>query len=60
MAISDEELPPDQRGLRSMQPGIYRIEIKHPHLKQPTTPLGCEIDPTFAVALRSCCDFDAL
>jgi hypothetical protein len=46
MAISDEELPPDQRGLRSMQPGIYRIEIKHPRLKQPASPLGCEIDPT--------------
>ena len=46
MAISDEELPPDQRDLRSMQPGIYRIEIKHPRLKPPTTPLGCEIDPT--------------
>jgi hypothetical protein len=46
MAISDEELPADQHGLRSMQPGIYRIEIEHPHLKQPSTPLGCEIDPT--------------
>jgi hypothetical protein len=27
-----------------MQPGVYRIEIKHANLKAPHKPLGREID----------------
>jgi hypothetical protein len=46
IAIEDESLPADQRALRSMQPGIYRVEIEHPSVKKPATSLGCEIDPT--------------
>jgi EF hand domain-containing protein len=44
IAIEDEALPADQRALRSMQPGIYRVHIEHASFKQPPT-LGCEIDP---------------
>jgi hypothetical protein len=45
IAIADEALPADQRALRSMQPGIYRVRIEHPSIKRPAAPLGCEIDP---------------
>lgn len=45
MAIPDEQLPADQRGLQSMQPGIYRVEISHPSLKQPAPSQGCEVNP---------------
>ena len=44
-AVSDDELPVDKRCLRIMQPGIYRVEIEHPSIKQSAAPLGCEIDP---------------
>jgi hypothetical protein len=50
--VSDEQLPQDQRGLESMQPGVYRVEITHPDLKLPAryggeeSPLGHDVDPT--------------
>jgi hypothetical protein len=46
IAIEDESLPADQRALRSMQPGIYRVEFEHRSIKEPAASLGCEIDPT--------------
>jgi hypothetical protein len=46
VAIEDESLPADQRALRSMQPGIYRVEVEHQSVKTPAASLGCEIDPT--------------
>ncbi len=46
VAIPDEQLPANQRGLHSMQPGIYRVEITHPSLKQPAKPQGCEVNPS--------------
>lgn len=45
VAIPDDQLPANQRGLRSMQPGIYRVEISHPSIKQPIQPQGCEVNP---------------
>jgi hypothetical protein len=45
MAIPDSDLPANQAGLRSMQPGIYRVEIEHPSIAESTAALGCEIDP---------------
>jgi hypothetical protein len=50
--IADELLPEDYRGLQSMQPGVYRIEITHPEAKLPArysgqeSPLGHEVDPS--------------
>jgi hypothetical protein len=50
--VSDEQLPQDQRGLESMQPGVYRVEITHPDLNLPAryggeeSPLGHDVDPT--------------
>jgi hypothetical protein len=46
MAVADAKLPADLRGLNAMQPGVYRVEIDHPRVKQPAKPLGCEVDPT--------------
>jgi hypothetical protein len=46
ISIPDSELPADQHGLGSMQPGIYRVEIEHPSLRAATSPLGCEVDPS--------------
>jgi len=46
VAIPDDQLPANQRGLQSMQPGIYRVEITHASLKQPIKPQGCEINPS--------------
>jgi hypothetical protein len=46
IAIENESLPADQRALRSMQPGIYRVEVEHQSVKKPAASLGCEIDPT--------------
>jgi hypothetical protein len=46
VAIPETDLPADQAALRAMQPGIYRVEFEHTSIKNLTTPLGCEIDPT--------------
>jgi hypothetical protein len=43
-AVDDAQLPDEKKGLRLMQPGIYRVEVKHANVKQPHKPLGCEID----------------
>ena len=45
IAIADEDLPADQRTLRAMQPGIYRVEIKHPGVANLDRLLGFEVDP---------------
>lgn len=44
-AAADEKLPENMRGLQIIQPGIYRVDIKHPSIKLPAKSLGCEIDP---------------
>jgi hypothetical protein len=46
IAIPDDQLPADQAGLQSMQPGVYRVEIKQAGIAESAKPLGCEIDPT--------------
>jgi len=52
LMVPDELMPQDQRGLRTMQPGVYRIEITHPNAKLPAkyggeeSPLGHDVDPT--------------
>jgi hypothetical protein len=43
-AVADTQLPDEKKGLQVMQPGIYRVEVKHANVKQPHKPLGCEID----------------
>ena len=43
-AVADTQLPDEKKGLQVMQPGIYRVEIKHANVKQPHKPLGCDID----------------
>ena len=50
IAIPDEKLPERDRGLNSMQPGIFKVEITHPSLKIPSkynteTTLGTEVNP---------------
>jgi hypothetical protein len=57
LVIDDELLPRDQKGLRGVQPGFYRVEITHPSIPIPArynteTTLGYEVhyggeDPTF-------------
>jgi hypothetical protein len=42
--VGDEQLPDERKGVRLMQPGIYRVEIDHPNIKKAHKPLGCEID----------------
>jgi hypothetical protein len=42
-AAPDEKLPDNLKGLLVMQPGLYRVEVVHPSIKQPHKPLGCEI-----------------
>jgi hypothetical protein len=43
-AIADDKLPAEKKGLHLMNPGVYRVEVEHPSVKQPHKPLGCEID----------------
>jgi hypothetical protein len=50
VAIADEELPEEVRGLKKMQLGVYRVEVTHPSIKIParynsSTTLGHEIHP---------------
>ena len=50
LAVDDSKLPEDQRGLASMQPGVYRVEITHPDRTIPErynsqTTLGHEVHP---------------
>ena len=51
VAIPDEQLPEDQRGIGVLQMGVYRVEITHPTRSIPAkyntrTTLGCELHPT--------------
>ena len=43
-SVADEQLPEERKGVHIMQPGVYRVEVEHPSVKKPHTPLGCEID----------------
>ena len=50
IAVPDELLPEEQRGLNAMQVGIYKVRITHPSRKIPAkyneqTTLGFELDP---------------
>ena len=50
VAIPDEQLPDDQRGLGALQMGVYRVEITHPSQSIPAkynaqTTLGYELHP---------------
>jgi hypothetical protein len=42
--VADDRVPESLKGSHVMQPGIYRVEVEHPRIKQPHKPLGCEID----------------
>ena len=46
LAVADEELPADKRGLQIIQPGPYRVKVEHPSVNQASAIRGCEIDPT--------------
>ena len=43
-SIAEEQVPDERKGVRIMQPGVYRVQIEHANVKQPHKPLGCEID----------------
>jgi hypothetical protein len=43
-AVEDAKLPEDMKGLLIMQPGVYRVEIKHASIKEPGRSLGWEVD----------------
>ena len=50
LAVPDDQLPEDQRGLNAMQPGVYKVEVTHPNRKIPAnyntkTTLGAEVNP---------------
>jgi hypothetical protein len=50
MAVADEELPENQKGIRGIHPGTYRVEITHSTIKVPakfntSTTLGYETTP---------------
>jgi len=50
IALADEELPDDLRGVRLAHPGLYHVEITHPTVTLPAryntaTELGFEVDP---------------
>jgi len=45
VAIPDDQLPADQHGLQSVQPGVYRIEVEHASIRRPAPLRGCEINP---------------
>jgi len=51
MAVADEELPENQKGIRGIHPGTYRVEITDPEGKVPAmfnteTTLGYETTPS--------------
>jgi len=50
MAVADEDLPMNQRGIRGIHTGTYRVEITHPKIEIPAkynteTTLGYETTP---------------
>lgn len=50
MAVADEELPEEQKGIRGIHPGTYRVEITHPSVEIPAkynteSTLGYETTP---------------
>ena len=50
MAVPDEDLPENQKGIRGIHPGTYRVEITHPEIDVPAkfntnTTLGYETTP---------------
>ncbi len=51
LGVADDQLPQQVRGLKVVQPGIYRVEVTHPSTKLPArynteTTLGHELNPT--------------
>lgn len=56
MAIPDEKLPENQRGLRMMQIGVYKVEVSGPGADKIKHPLGCDIDMTSRTGLTPAFD----